>query len=319
MLNDYEKLHLRRLRREVAGCSLFLKRNHDFPLKEPCEIALFGNGARKTVYGGTGSGEVNTRFNVSIEKGLEKAGFTISTIPWLDGYDEIWKGARKRFVSDVKRRMRSAGPMAGMAAMGSVMPEPEYELGLCSDSEVAVYVLARNSGEGSDRNAVKGDILLTDTEIHDIHLIAEQFERFMLVLNVGGPVDISPVSDIENILLLSQLGACTGVVFADILLGKSNPCGKLTTTWAAWENYPDMGSFGERDDTWYEDGIYVGYRYFDSVSSKSLFPFGYGLSYTDFTREGASVSVDRTEVSVSCQLYFIDFWLSTSLIAFLVL
>ncbi len=299
MLNDYEKKHLRMLRRQAPGCTLFLKRNHDFPLKSPCEIALFGSGARHTVYGGTGSGEVNTRFNVSIEKGLEKAGFSIATTPWLDAYDAIIKSARRKFVADVKRRMRSAGPLGGMAAMGSVMPEPEYEIGLDSDAEVAIYVLARNSGEGSDRNAVKGDILLTDTEIRDIRELSERYRRFMLVLNVGGPVDLSPVSDIKNILLLSQLGACTGVVFSDILLGAQNPSGKLTTTWAAWQDYPDMGTFGERDDTWYDDGIYVGYRYFDSVSKKALFPFGHGLSYTEFRYGDPKVTVKGTKVAVT--------------------
>ena len=297
MLNDYEKKHLRQLRKEIAGCTLFLKRNRDFPLKAPCEIGLYGSGARRTVRGGTGSGEVNNRFNVSIEKGLEKAGFTITTGEWLDSYDTIRKQAHKLFVKETKKRMRSMGPMGAMAAMGSFMSEPEYDLPI-GEGEVAVYVLSRNSGEGTDRTAVKGDILLTDTEVRDIHEIAENYRRFMLVLNVGGPVDLRPVSDIKNILLFSQLGAGAGVTFADILLGRSNPSGKLATTWTTWSDYPVVGTFGDRDDTYYDEGIYVGYRYFDSANIRPMFPFGFGLSYTDYSHADPKVTVKGTKVMI---------------------
>ena len=116
----------------------------------------------------------------------------------------------------------------------------------------------------------------------------------MLVLNVGGPVDLSPVAEeIGNILLLSQLGTETGAVLADILLGKSNPSGKLTTTWAACRDYPSIGDFGDRDNTRYKEGIYVGYRYFDSAGVKPLFPFGYGLSYTEFEYSDLRIETDE--------------------------
>ena len=104
----------------------------------------------------------------------------------------------------------------------------------------------------------------------------------MLVLNVGGVVDLTPVKEVSNILVLSQLGVETGSVLADILLGRANPSGKLTTTWASWEDYCKEGEFGDINDTRYKEGIYVGYRYFDTVGKKPLFPFGYGLSYTSF-------------------------------------
>ena len=104
----------------------------------------------------------------------------------------------------------------------------------------------------------------------------------MLVLNVGGVVDLSPLCSVRNILLLSQLGVETGGALADILLGKANPSGKLTTTWAAFEEYPEMPDFEDMNETRYREGIYVGYRYFDTFRKKALFPFGYGLSYTEF-------------------------------------
>ena len=101
--------------------------------------------------------------------------------------------------------------------------------------QTAVYVLARTSGEGSDRTPEAGDLSLTNTEIRDILALNERFERFLLVLNVGGVVDLSPLDDVANILLLSQLGATVGDAFADVLLGRAYPSGKLATTWAAWD------------------------------------------------------------------------------------
>ena len=185
--------------------------------------------------------------------------------------------------------------------MGAVMAEPEYELPLADAAggmpQTAVYVLARISGEGSDRDFVKGDILLTDTEIRDILELNRSCEHFMLVLNVGGPVDLSPVAEVGNILVLSQLGVETGSVLADILLGKAYPSGKLTTTWTKAQDYPEIGDFGDRNNTHYREGVYVGYRYFDSVGIAPMFPFGYGLGYTDFQIE----LQDVTACGLACQ------------------
>lgn len=86
------------------------------------------------------------------------------------------------------------------------MPEPEYDLPLNVKGETAIYVLARISGEGNDREAREGDIFLTESERRTILELKRQYRRFMLVLNVGGPVDLSPVMEVENILILSQLG-----------------------------------------------------------------------------------------------------------------
>ena len=98
------------------------------------------------------------------------------------------------------------------------------------------------------------------------------------MLNVGAPVDLSPVLAAENILILSQLGSATGDVLADILLGKATPSGKLTATWAAKDAGPAFAEFGEKDDTHYREGVYVGYRYFDSVGAEPLFPIGTALA-----------------------------------------
>ena len=302
-LLDYEREHLNRLRSELAECTVLLKSDGSFPLKEAAEVALYGSGARHTVKGGTGSGEVNSRFFVTVEEGLENAGFRITTKGWLYSYDQVRKQAKSAFVKQVKAKARREHRLAIMDGMGAVMPEPEYSFPFNGTAETAVYVLARISGEGNDRQNVPGDIAMTETEVRDILQLQKQYAKFMLVLNVGGPVDLTPVVEkVGNILLLSQLGTETGAVLADILLGKSNPSGKLTTTWAAFGDYQSVGDFGDRDNTRYKEGIYVGYRYFDSAGIKPLFPFGYGLSYSDFTFSEQITELHGNTVTVSAKI-----------------
>ena len=281
-MEAYERDHLDMLRGYLADCAVLLKSDGAFPLDRPCKLAAYGSGVRRTVKGGTGSGEVNSRFFVTVEQGLTDAGFTLTSGAWLDGCDAAYAQARAAFLKDLRAGARAHHTNVFVYGMGKSMPEPEYDLTLDAEGDAAIYVLSRNSGEGNDRAPVAGDILLTPSEIRDILALNQRFDRFMLVLNVGGPVDLSPVLEVGNILLLSQLGVETGAALADILLGKANPSGKLTTTWARWADYPTVGSFGDHDDTEYREGVYVGYRYFEAVDKKPLFPFGFGLSYTSF-------------------------------------
>ena len=297
-LNEYEIEHAAAVRRLSPECTVLLRRDGSFPLDKPGKIALYGSGARHTIKGGTGSGEVNSRYFVTIEEGLENAGFTITTKAWLDAWDGTVAAARKAFYEEIRERAKKQHIPAPLAGMGVVMPEPECRFRLYGEGDTAIYVVSRISGEGADREAVKGDILLTDSEVRDIRLMNGRYPRFMLVLNVGGPVDLSPVADVKNILLLSQLGVETGNVLADLLLGKSYPSGKLTGTWTAWEDYPVIGEFGDADETRYREGVYVGYRYFDAAGKKPLFPFGYGLGYTDFETEIADADEKSVAVTV---------------------
>lgn len=298
-LYSYEAEHLEKMRRIAPECTVLLRSNGKFPLDGPGKIALFGSGARKTLKGGTGSGDVNSRYFPSIEDALISGGFEITTSAWLNAYDRARETAHENFVNTIKAKARSLGVPALFIGMGAVMPEPEYDIPLDFEGEAAIYVLSRISGEGSDRNKIKGDILLTDSEIRDISSLNRKFKKFMLVLNVGGVVDLSPLSDVENILLLSQLGAVTGETLCDLLLGRAYPSGKLTATWSGAFDYCDIGDFGDENDTRYREGIYVGYRYFDSVGKSPLFAFGHGLGYTDFSLGSASVEIDGSRVRVS--------------------
>lgn len=298
----FEKEHIEFVRKAAAECTILLKKDGSFPLEQPGKIAIFGSGARRTIKGGTGSGDVNVRHFTNIEEGLIKAGFEITSEEWLNQYDRIVQEAKKRFVQKVKEMAKAAGMPVMALGMGKVMPEPEYELPLDADGDTAVYVLARNSGEGSDRLAEPGDIFLTETEKRDILALNKKYSRFLLVLNTGGMVDLSPVQDVKNILLLGQLGIPTGDVFADLLLGKSYPSGKLAMTWTDLNAYPSTKGFGDPNDTDYWEGIYVGYRYFDTAGEKVSYPFGYGLGFTDFELSCLSFRGDEKKIAVDVKV-----------------
>lgn len=298
-LYDYEKKHLEMLRKHLGECCVLLKSNGDFPLKEVGRIAAYGSGVRKTIKGGTGSGEVNSRYFTAVEAGLLEAGFEITTNSWLDAYDKIYADAYEKFRQTIKQRAKQNHTNVIMEGMGAVMPQPEYDLEPDADGDVAIYVVSRISGEGNDRRCEAGDVLLNASEQRDILALHKKYKKFMLVLNVGGPVDLSPVMEVDNILVLSQLGVETGAALADILCGKNYPSGKLATTWTAWEEYCSIGEFGDKDDTRYKEGIYVGYRYFDSIGKRAMFPFGYGIGFTQFSVSDTKTEVAGKQINVS--------------------
>ena len=121
-LQDYERDHLAMLRPCLAECVVLLKKNGAFPLDWPCDLALYGSGARRTVFGGTGSGEVNARHFVSIEEGLEQAGFRLTTKHWLDQYDAVEAQAKAAFLREIKANARRHHRLAVLEGMGAVMP-----------------------------------------------------------------------------------------------------------------------------------------------------------------------------------------------------
>ena len=296
-LSAREKRNLERIYPYLGECALFLKRDNSFPLTAPCKIAAYGRGVRHTIKGGSGSGDVNSRFYVTIEEGLEKSGFTITSKEWLDLVDSVYPELRKEWVKRIKADAKRAKTLAPIYAIGRVMNEPDYNFPLDFSADAAIYVVSRMSGEGADREFIKGDILLTDSEVRDIKELNKKYKKFMLIINAGGVVDLSRVLEVRNILILSELGTETGRACADILLGKLNPSGKLTATWANIDDYPYSRDI-PLNDTYYNEGKYVGYRYFDSFNKKPLFAFGHGLSYTTFKLDNYSISHIKRDVEI---------------------
>jgi len=297
-MNQYEKDHINAIDKYIAECTVLLRKNGDFPIGDKLkEVYLYGNGVRKTIKGGTGSGDVNSRSFDTIEQAFIKAGFKIKTTDFLDAYDKTYDDAKVAF----KNKLWSDPEIMAnpMVLMGVTMPEPDYDIPYVKKGDLAVYVLSRISGEGTDRTATKGDVYLTDTETKMIKDLAKGFKKFMLVLNTGGPVDLSGLKSVENILVLSQLGVNTSKTLVDVIIGNKYPSGKLTTTWTKFEDYPTIGDFGDENDTHYKEGIYVGYRYFDSENVDVMYPFGFGLGYTDFKYDIKSAKLNGEKFEVS--------------------
>lgn len=304
------------LARKLAGeCMVLLENDGVLPLQEKGNIALYGNGVRKTIQGGTGSGSVNTRSATNVEQGFEEAGFTVVTKEWLDANDkhyvEMQEAYQKWLVEEGERT--HVPPFVVGFNCPFAEPAPyeitEKEITAC-DAAVAVYVISRNSGEGADRKCKEGDFLLYDSELESIKRLAASDKKLVVVLNIGGVMqltELKAVDGVDAIVLMSQLGNLGGNALVDLLTGAVNPSGKLSDTWAKdYQDYPSSATFshnnGNVDDEYYNEGIYVGYRYFDSFGVKPLYPFGYGLSYTSFSVEPLKVEQEGDKILVSAKV-----------------
>ena len=310
-VTETERAHLALSRKLAGECPVLLENDGTLPLVSK-KIAAYGRGVRSTIKGGTGSGDVNTRFSVSVEEGLKEDGFEIVTNDWLDRNSAHYAAKRREYDDMLARESEKKGVPAFLLAFGSPFFEPadlpiEASEIKCDETDTAIYVISRNSGEGSDRKNEPGDYRFFEEELSNIRTVAGHYKKVVVVLNIGGVMDLSPLKEIDGIgavLLMSQLGNIGGYVLADILTGKVNPSGKLVDTWAChYEDYPSSATFshndGDIDDEFYTEDIYVGYRYFDSFGVKPLYPFGYGMSYTTFAKEVKEVAQQGDEIKVT--------------------
>lgn len=310
-ISEREIRNMNRARAAATQGMVLLENQGTLPIaKEVKTIALYGNGARRTIKGGTGSGDVNSRFVINVEQGLEDAGFTITTKAWMDAYDRVIEEARKAYFAEIMQGDSNA-ETAMLKMFTNPFAEPpvhgltEEELA-AQKADLAVYVLARNSGEGKDRVPAAGDFGLHEAEKEMIAALAGAYGNVVVVLNVGGVIDTGFFRSQEGIgavLLMSQAGNIGGYALADVLTGKTAPSGHLTATWAKqYTDYPSAETFshmnGDIHDEYYREGIYVGYRYFDTFGIAPAYPFGYGKGYTDFTVETKEVQADAKTVTV---------------------
>lgn len=300
-IRDYEIDH-KNTALEVAEEGIVLLKNEGIlPLKNNRPIALYGSGARNTIKGGTGSGDVNERENISIEQGLRECGFEIESTEWLDTYDKIREAARLEWKQKI---WDSVDEKHLFIEQYFSMPykNPEENLILPendSRAETAIYVLSRISGEGSDRKCEPGDFLLSESEERNLRFLDYCRKNIILVLNTGGLIDLSITEQMKNIkaiVYFTQGGMEGGRAFANILTGKVTPSGKLTDTWGCnYDAWPASDSFGINNGNLqteeYREGIFVGYRWFDAVGKGIRYPFGFGLSYTEFSIRTESIQV----------------------------
>ncbi len=291
---------------------VLLENNGALPLTgKPGKIALYGNGARRTIKGGTGSGDVNSRKTVNIEQGLEEAGFEIVTKDWLERDDSKYDAARHAYFDWLKQQFAEKGRKAFMLLFNNpfippaIAPVEDKDI-RTEEADTAVFVISRNSGEGKDRTTAPGEYDLFPEETESIRKVAAAYAKTIVVLNVGAVIDMKALKSIEGvdaILYMSQAGNYSGFALADALTGKQAPSGHLTSTWAVnYTDYPASATFshcnGDTDDEYYTEGIYVGYRYFDTFNVTPQYPFGYGLTYTTFSLDCAGCAADEKEVRV---------------------
>ncbi len=301
-----------RARKIAVQGMVLLENDGTLPLDgKPGKIALYGNGARRTIKGGTGSGDVNSRETVNIEQGLEAAGFEIVTKDWLDRDDRNTQAAQAAYYEGVKKAFREKGPAAFMDLFDhpfvapAILPIEEGDL-RTGETDTAVFVISRNSGEGKDRNAVPGEYEPFPEEVEGLRRVAAAYAKTVVVLNVGSVIDMKALLAVEGVgavLYMSQAGNYGGYALADALTGREVPSGRLATTWAVnYADYPSAATFshcnGNTDDEYYTEGIYVGYRYFDTFNVTPQYPFGYGLGYTDFSLACEGCSADENEICV---------------------
>lgn len=305
------------------GMVLLKNDNKALPLKpEVKNVALYGCTSYDFIPGGTGSGNVNRAYTVSLLDGLKNAGITADS-NLQQAYADHVKTWRENLVADTSR----------FAAFMPVVLPPERNFpaadlaAQAKDNDAAIITIGRGSGEFLDRESTNFN-LSTENKA----MIADVSRAFhaagkpvIVVMNVGGAVETASWSgNADAVLCAWQGGQEGGNSVADVLTGKANPSGKLTMTLpirfedhASTVNFPvdmkaekDMtiGNKGPKYDkklvdyTPYEEDIYVGYRYFDSFGKNVAYPFGYGLSYTTFAYDDAKVSRDGDKVNVSVKV-----------------
>ncbi|WP_455190371.1 glycoside hydrolase family 3 protein [Eubacterium ramulus] len=294
------------LAREAAAEGFVLLKNEaqTLPLKPGTKIGLYGAGAVRTIKGGTGSGDVNNRYNVNIYDGLKNAGYEITSVEWLEGYDRRYLAARESWKAEIFRKLTeecngnffeaySTTPFSMPA--GAAIDEAAAKK---DGAEIAMYVLARIAGENADRRDEAGDYYITEEERAQIAALCEAYEKVILVVNTGGLIDLAFADEFPNItavLQFVQAGQEGGNALADVISGKVTPSGKLVDSWALdYMDYPNAAYFSHKSgDVYreeYREGIYVGYRYFDTFDVPVRYSFGYGLSYTEFDIKVTGIS-----------------------------
>ncbi len=308
-ISDREIRH-RKLARRAAAEGFVLLKNKDglLPIERGSRLALYGAGAGRTVKGGTGSGDVNERDSISIYQGLRQAGYEITSEDWILAYDRLYEEERLRWRDDILCRMDRPGAKFFDEYSTTPFQVPcgpgiDTEAAKQDGADIAVFVLSRVAGENADRRDTPGDYKLTSEERALLNQISESYRSIVLAVNIGGLVDLGFTEELPNvdaILQFVQAGQEGGSAFADVLSGDVTPSGKLADTWAAsYEDYPNAQTFshknGNTETEKYEEGIFVGYRYFDTFDVPALYGFGYGLSYTSFETQVRAVRKVRTD------------------------
>ena len=318
------KAHGELVRKAAAEGLVLLENNGVLPLKGVKKVALYGVGSYNFIAGGTGSGNVNKAYIRNVADGLRENGFEVD--PGTENWYKQHIALKKTEIAN-----NSAGgfmAMLGDAVIPEMEVSRSYIEKVEKSTDIAILTISRNAGEGGDRKAVDGDWTLTGAEREMLQTLADVYhvagKQLVVVLNIGGVIETASWKQIPDAILLAWTpGQEGGYTVADVLSGASYPSGKLPMTFPV--NYFDIPSsfnfpynynaggsgisfsgldeetlalFGYAamkqpnvDETQYKEGIWVGYRYFQTVGKAVSYPFGYGLGYTTFTYSKPVVKV----------------------------
>ncbi|MGN0999201.1 MAG: glycoside hydrolase family 3 protein [Faecousia sp.] len=313
-ISEREKQHMALARQIYANGIVLLENNGVLPLRNS-NIALYGFGARHTGFGGTGSGENRPRQRINIEQGLENAGLTVTTKAWLDDFDReydkenaAWRAALTEGLKKCPKldQMDYASAHPFRPPFGRAITREDIQ---ASGTDTALYILTRQAGEGADRQTAKGDYYIRNEELEHLKVLSSEYDRVILVINTGGIIDLGFLDEVpvSAVVYALQGGMEMGNGLTDVLTGKVTPSGKLSDTWAMrYEDYPCHDTFSYRSGNShieeYREGIYVGYRWFDAQRIAPRYPFGYGLSYTDFSITPGEITVQGSRVTVQVEV-----------------
>ena len=320
------KAHAATTRQSATEGMVLLKNNNTLPISSELNVALLGLYSYDFIAGGTGSGDVNEAYSVSLEEGLTNAGFSIN------------QEAKNIYESHKAANAEAFVKPEGINAMFQPYFPPQIQYSeeqlksIASASDIAMITIGRNAGEGGDR-VEKDDFLLTELEIEMINKATKVFheagKKLVVVLNIGGVIETASWNETPDAILLAwQGGQEGGNSVADLLTGAVNPSGKLPMTFpinlndhASNANFPQNGApmqmtdmlFGKDevpeaekvkdvDYTNYDEGVYVGYRHFDKAEMQVSYPFGYGLSYTTFSYDTLLTEVRNDTIFASVNI-----------------
>ena len=301
------KAHAELVRKAAPEGMVLLENNGALPMKDVKKIALYGTGSYDFIAGGTGSGNVNKPYIRNVAEGLAVNGYEVNKDiqTWYEQYIALAK-------TDLKNNgAGGSSVLLGDPVISEMEVSRDYIERMERVTDIAIFTLSRNAGEGGDRYALDGDWTLTGQERQLIQTLADVYhaagKKFVVVLNIGGVIETASWKHIPDAVLLAWTpGQEGGYAVADILCGKANPSGKLPMTFpVSYFDIPSSHNFpynyknvqtGMWDFLWggpkrqtkdvdyteYAEGIYVGYRYFQTAGAPVSYPFGYGKSYTTF-------------------------------------